>query len=748
MPRAVLGVALALALAATLAGPAGAQTVKVQSGEHAGFSRLVLVVPRGTAWDLRRDEGGYRLRFPDRAMRFDLSDVFRLIPRDRLAAIRAEDGGLVLGLACACHAIAAEDRPGVLVIDLHDGPPPPGLASERAEDGRPMPPLTGLPPVPRPRSRPEPQPGTDAAARPAPPARYDWRDHAAGPALPRDASSQPPVLDRLVAAPAPDTQAVRRQIIEDMARGAARGVIEITMPEPDPAGATAGSETNEASPSTAASQVRIGGGIQVSALEEPRGTEGLSDTGVACIPDAELAIQDWGDEAPPSQALGRRTMAVLGEFDRPDPEAAATAVRYLLHLGFGAEAEAMLALAEGSVPAEPFRSMARILDGGIDPLGAFAGMEACPTAAALWAVLQLPGLEGHPQTDAGAVLRAFSALPVHLRRHLGPPLADRFLARGDGTTARALRDAILRAPGEAGDAVRLMEAEIERSAGRAPDPQALADLRAAPGETGVRATIAHLRAEAEAGRMPAASVVVAAEALIPTVGDTPLGRELREAIAPALAATGQAERALAMAGDGPAGGAVWAAIATHADPGTFLALAVRAPDLPPPALPAAARHAVAERLLGLGFPAAARGWLRPGALPPGEDPTAEALMVARADLAGGDARAALAALADRPGERADRLRAEALARLGDPAAAGALRAAGEVDRAAATDKRRRDWARLAGEGDPWGAAARAALAAPAGDEGLPPLAAGAALLEESGQARQALANLLAATPRP
>ncbi|HMO09106.1 MAG TPA: hypothetical protein PKD10_15875 [Paracoccaceae bacterium] len=741
----------ALAVAAALvAGPAGAQTVRVQSGEHDGFSRLVLVLPCAAEWDLRREVGGYRLSFPNQQLRFDLSGVFRLIPRNRLAAIRSEpeEGALVLGLACACHAVAYEDRPGVLVLDLRDGPAPEGSSWERAADGSPMPPLSGRSAIPRPR----PRPGSliavpDEPTGPSTPAVYDWRELAdpAGmaPRGPGLTPPRPPVLDRIAEEGRAEDDGLRRRIIEDLARGAARGVIDMVVPE----GGSPGTTLDDTAPAAPA-QLRVRGEGQVAALDEPRMTGELADTGDACLSDADLALEAWGDVVPPSHALGPRTMAVLGEFDRPDAGAALAALRYLLYLGFGAEAQAMIALAEGSVPAEPHRTIARILDGETPPGPAFDGMQGCPTAAAMWAVLALPDLAGQPRVDTGAVLRAFSALPVHLRRHLGPPLADRFLARNDNATARALRDAILRAPGDPGDPVRLLETEIERSEGRVPGRQALTELGATSGETGVRATIALLQAEAQAGRIPPEPLVTGAEAMLGMVGDTTLGQDLRAALAPALAANGQIDRAMAMAGTGPGLAAVWAAIAAVSPDGIFLIHAVRSPGTPLPALPATTRQAIAERLVTLGFPGAAIGWLPHGAPAGGSDATAEALLRAQAELASFDARAALATLRGLEGEAAQTLRAEALVLARDASASAALRSAGLADRAAAEDRRRRDWVRVAEAEEPWGPAARAALGDPADRAALPPLAAGAAMAEDSAAAREAVATLLAATPRP
>lgn len=84
MMRALIGMA---AMVTMLAGTAGAQSIAVRSGEHEGFTRLVLTLPRSSEWRLSRTDDGYALSLAEKGMRFDLSDVFRLIPRSRLAAI-------------------------------------------------------------------------------------------------------------------------------------------------------------------------------------------------------------------------------------------------------------------------------------------------------------------------------------------------------------------------------------------------------------------------------------------------------------------------------------------------------------------------------------------------------------------------------------------------------------------------------------------------------------------------------------
>ena len=114
-----------LLLAALLSLPclASAQSIRVRSGEHETFSRIVIALPKPSPWSLMREGEGYRLDMAAKPQ-LDISRVFDLIPRRRIADIRKTPGGLRLSLGCECHAVATEMRPGLIVLDVTDGPAP------------------------------------------------------------------------------------------------------------------------------------------------------------------------------------------------------------------------------------------------------------------------------------------------------------------------------------------------------------------------------------------------------------------------------------------------------------------------------------------------------------------------------------------------------------------------------------------------------------------------------------------------
>jgi len=100
-----------------------AQPVRVTSGEHDGFTRLVLDYGSPQDWQVGRTLDGYALRLTGPTPTYDLTGVYDLIGRGRLAAVWVDPAtqALRIGIGCACHAQPFEFRPGIVVIDLKDG---------------------------------------------------------------------------------------------------------------------------------------------------------------------------------------------------------------------------------------------------------------------------------------------------------------------------------------------------------------------------------------------------------------------------------------------------------------------------------------------------------------------------------------------------------------------------------------------------------------------------------------------------
>ena len=731
----VLALAVATVLLAT---GASAQAIVVQSGEHPGFARLVLDLGQPVPWALGRTADGYELRLDRADTRFDLSQVYDLIPRDRLAAIWVDptSGNLRLGVGCACHVMPFEFRPDVLVVDLKDGPPPVGSSFENALGGARLPRLAARAAV-RPRAR----PGDQAPI-------YDWRAVAV-PAVDVRAPAA------MLPAPAIDLAPLRDTLLQQMSRGAAQGVVDMTGPPHHLGGLAAPARPA----SRTAPQIRVGKDLGfVASPLQPQSTPLTADGG-GCLVDEKLAIATWGQDLPVAEQIASALTGLIGEFDRPDPEAVSRAVRFELFLGFGAEARQLLRSLDAAPEDQAiWQAMATILDEGTPTDNPFQGMLVCDTAAALWAVLAQPHLAIGDAPARQAVLRSFSALPLHLRRHLGPALAARFLERNDTATARALRDAIVRAPGDPGPQVRLMGAEVDRAMGD-PDAadQALHQLAAANGPVAARALMASVEVLLDQGKPVDPPTVTALAALAFEHRGSALEPALRRAHLLALAAAGDFAAAFGQIDNAPdAEPDLWRILAEHGPDSAMLDHAVLAPTKVPPTLPIATRRHLVERLLALGFPDPALRWLPElvGAGPAATDQ--DRLLAAKAQMQRHDAREALRLVAGLAGPEADRLRATAQAQLGDPAAAARLFSAlGDQPGEQRVARQAQDWALISDHGqNPWQAAARLVApaperaAAPAAAMPRPPgpLALGRQTVAESAAARATLSALLAEVP--
>ena len=668
-----------------LTAPMAAAPVTVTSGEHDGFTRLVLDFGTPVDWQVGRTLDGYALQLRaaqgGQPQRYDLAKAFDLIGKGRLAAIWAdpETAQLNIGIACACHAIPFEFRPGILVIDLRDGAPPKGSSFELAIDGASVPVLK-VKPAPRPRPRP----------RHVGPS-YDWTTRAladlkAPPLAP--SASLPKFGD-------PTLQNLRDSLLLNLSRGAAQGVVDLALPALAP-------NTGRKGADPAVARIALG---QLPGLALGTGLPDHGDIaaqGQDCQSAELLALSTWGPTDPISGQLFSATNGLVTEFDKPDPAAILTAVRFQLFLGFGIESRQLMHAFAVDLPDKAtLLSLGYILDQDSDPDPAFRGLAACDTPAALWAVLSDPPPAPGDTINLNAVLRAFSELPIHLRRHLGPGLAQRFLALGDDKTAMTIRNAIARASGDAGSQVGLMEAEIAMAQG---DPATaetrLKTILVDPGAQAPAALVFLVEARIAQNLPVDRDLATALESLLIEQTETDQQTVTRRVLVLAQAASGDFDLAFAGLASSPnAARDLWRILSKIGSDQAVLAHAVLPLDQKIPIVEPETSTTLATRLLGLGLADEALRWAESGAENSG-------LLLARIQIARRDGQAALAALAGLSDESATALRATALDILGENATAAQTYAiSGDEEAARRALIRARDWPQIAAlYPQDWGAA--------------------------------------------
>ncbi len=723
--------ALILALAA---GPALGDAVPVRSGEHGAFTRLVLAFESYPAgWQLARGARGYELTTGG-SHRFDSAAVFERIGRDRIGGLRQPGPGrLFIDLDCDCTARGFRFGPSWVVVDI-EGPadsawPRPTAAADAAV------PDPVLPITLRPELRGEAGLDGSLAPRPAPPARPPV-----------------PVLEPVTDSARVD--AARQMVLEQMQRALSQGLVDPAPEAPlDPADPDAGAlppdpdrEVDNVAAETAVDRDRA---------------KPLPDTPAPapCTAEAELDLAGWGGTGEAAADIATARRAVMGEFDRPDPVAVRTLARVYIHYGFGAEARAVLAeFAEDDPEAPLLDALAAIMDAGRAPAGnPLQGQLACPGPAALWAVLARPELAPLAPVNAPEIRRHFSALPLAIRRHLGPVLAERLLDAGHDGLAASVRAAIERAGGAETSGLAVMQARFDRERGDADSAAARLDtVVAADDALSPRALIDLVELLVAQDRAVPARLVETAAAYAFERRGTGEGAELKRVELLALAQNGAHNAALdelarvtAGPGDAPAAMAalpeILSRMISDAHPadlarGVFAHRDLLTAEIVPPAQ----RRDLARRLMQAGLAETALALLKDSPDPP--DPE-DRLLRAEIHLALDNPEAALSALNRLAGARTEAVRSRALARLGrhDTALAAAEQAADAADLSAFAWRAGR-WDQVAEIGT---AEQREAVSlvldaapAPAG----PGLATSRALLDESAETRRALRALLDSVP--
>jgi len=648
-----------------------AQVARVQTGEHASFTRVVVTMPVGTDWQLGRDARGYALRLPGIAG-YDLAGFFELIPQDRIADASAAGEVLSLAVVCPCNADAFLFRPDILVIDIRDGLPRAGAPFEQVLDV----------PVPIARSAVPAEPVTASSTAPA--AATPLFRVPSDPLLPIIIPrSTPPVEtapDLATVAqedpvpPQPDpaeTEAALSALEEAIARSLAQGLSEGALDGAAPErGASAGSTRDIAAAVEALDLPGVEARTGVDALAVPGAAPpDVTQEGDLCLPDSYFAVPTWGTDAPFFDQINLARRALVGEFDVVDSEAVTALAQRYLYFGFGREAQRTLSLDDvQSQERRYLTALAQIIDQ--DPLlpDQFVRQVSCPGPVAMWAVLADTAPPFDAQVNRAAVLTHFKALPVGLQKLLGPRLSNQFLSIGDADAAfqvmtpvqaqavppveAALAEANLQEALGEEEAALATVTEIAREEPRA-TPEALtrffdngvasgvaftdqdfvnADalrFEVGDGPAVTAMTIAQVSAYLSVDRLTdAASLLEEATQLIPEEDASRLGDELL------LAATARLSNGAFLE-------FVWG-----------VDVAARGPHV---------QNAVAARLLELGFVPQAAELLASEVT---EDAATERRYLrAQAALLGGDAAAAVAGLAPLNSDRAAQLRAAALAQL-------------------------------------------------------------------------------------
>ncbi|MEO0959470.1 MAG: hypothetical protein AAFY66_13580, partial [Pseudomonadota bacterium] len=198
----------------------------VRSAEHPEYSRLLVTVPSGTTWAVVRDGRKATVSFPGIRAPFAMDGLFERMPRTRIVAVEARNAvigsALDLTLACSCEVAVSRVGSRFLAIDVRRA-----ATAEAAPTGRRV-----LTPRSQQPENAEPVVPDELAESPAAPSPVEGLppEGEAAPleeaaALPEEALRPSPPAPRN-----PELDAARDNLVEQLNRAAAEGLIELAEP--------------------------------------------------------------------------------------------------------------------------------------------------------------------------------------------------------------------------------------------------------------------------------------------------------------------------------------------------------------------------------------------------------------------------------------------------------------------------------------------------------------------------------------
>lgn len=743
--------ALSLLLLLLLARPTAAQDVRVLSGEHEDFSRLVFLVPGRAEWTLREGSDAYVLEVQDPGLRYRLGSVFTYIPKTRITAVEQVPGTSNIRIETTAETTVEtfELQSGAVVIDVKDAPARP-----------PLPP----PPAGARSYRPAPK-GNDMLA-------VFWRDRApASVAAPGPVQATGPDLS------APDARVTQAEaaLLEQIGRAAAQGLIRIEKPnlptfdlpinttEP----ATSPAEPDDAKATHPLDHLALRSETAIDRDARMFGERlPLSDRGIRCAADRDFDLGTWRGDSTPAELIGLNRRDLLGEFDRPRPGAVVDLVKSYLSIGFGVEALAVLrSYPLDNEEAERLEFIASVLEGRkIGPDSPYLAMTDCDGKVALWALIGSTDTPAPGTVRLGAVQLAFAALPPEIRALTGQRLVDRLIEIGASDIAKAIRATLARASGDNASTVAIIDAKLAQASGDdAKVDTHLEGLLSSNSQDAATALIALVENKIRAGRPVDDATIEQAAALAHELGASADGSAAIRAHVLSLGSVGRFDEAFVAFENWKPDAQrtlrsqtlvdLYGQIAKVPDDGlllnTYFSHRAQAQQAD---LPRETRRDLALRLIDLGFSGAAREVL-------GADARLYEqgrILLARAALAERDGPAALAYLSDLESQDASQLRGQALQILGEHSSA-----LNEFDKAQTADRVREeawrsgDWDRILKDGSDqqkallttYGIAGKSEPESgidEAPEEG--PLARANKLIAQSAAERKALEDLLSQYP--
>ncbi|SFL75554.1 hypothetical protein SAMN04488042_1011386 [Shimia aestuarii] len=674
---------------------AWAGQVSFQSGEHDGFTRLVMTLPDATTeWALSGTGETYLVTVADPALKVDAGSVFGRIRRDRLKEIVADEakGQIRLVLNCRCQIKTRILKDRYVVFDIRDRVAKTNIRPDRF--------VFELDPIEMEVTR-----------------RFRFAETGGGmPTYPSKVEAKERISDIVEAATAPESAVDKQkalataqsELFEQIGRAATQSLLEPVQVLPQrasqkPESASFLQETTERNPD------RTGGKGNMAAHnamdEFLTLQEGLSRAlvpGSRCLPEDALDIGAWADDRTIDAQVAALRGKLYGEFDAINLSAAQELARLYVHFTFGVEARQILNMAAVD-DALVLLEMSYLVEGLPPQTKVFQEQAECAGPSALWALLSGARLsEEHVVTS---VVNTFNNMPRHLREHLGGRLSAALNRQGHIEAAELVLNAVERLNGPKPPDFGVAQAKLASAKGDHDTAnEKLREVVDNNSEMSLDAIVDLIDLHVRQDLAPTSDTIALVGAFAVEHKHTPYGPKLRRAHYLARLQAREHGSALDLLEEieklddantvSDLRDMLGRSLVAHADDFEFLELSVGRGLVAPGMFSEPVAVLVAERLVDRGFLREARQQLQ--AALPGMKSDRRRLIMARIALDEGLPRRAEAEILGLSGRDADELRAAARAAAGDHSKAAALlQAIGDIPAATEQAWLGGDWQALA-----------------------------------------------------
>lgn len=405
-----------------------AAPILVKSGEHNGFTRIVIYTESSQEWDIESTETGTRFKVGNWDGGFDIAEVYEKIGRSRLASLDAQSAELRMFLGCDCTIETVPLELGFVQIDIKDGPlkrPKRRPQIESPSTNGPILVAETLEPVDEPRF----EPTSDLTT--------SWSNESRRPRRYR-------ALEAVLAEENQSTfEAFQRGLKEQLA-------VSSTNEHLAPSGSDVELQKQYEGTSAKSRDELLALLSERARFIDARsgasndGSISEGEENAHCDFSRELNVSEWANETNFASQLATRRSVLLTEFDEENPAAALGLVQFYIHFNLGHEAyQATDSLSIDDRRSGFFRALSSsFMSGFSENQPSLAKYANCSGEASFWGAMNSPNISGFSEEQLANLVSVFSVLPDHLQKATVDKLISLLEAANQPTAAGVVKNAL------------------------------------------------------------------------------------------------------------------------------------------------------------------------------------------------------------------------------------------------------------------------------------------------------------------